>query len=562
MKFKAKDWLALSLVGLYSLVLAATALLLNAEEFVRSDGVRYLANPVSVLRGNLLSQLSVGLGLPLVPSDAFGVLLVVLCAIYVVVFTAAVIYEMRLWVGAGRRTIGIKQCGIYAATFAFCAALSLGLGLLLPACYGRRMAAVQLVFLGQCLAVAALVFAVIAICAGLVVALCLSLRAVFAAGRSAPKSAYAHMAGDKPLRGEQVFPALFSIDREYAGDRSELPKAGVSLKQLCFGFRDYLAYRYSLFYDIQTVRLFVSAFSATNLVILEGVSGTGKSSLPRYFAEYVGGRAIFLPVSPTWRDGRSLLGHFNDFTHSYDMTDCLAGLYRAGYEGDRLHIFVLDDMNAARAEHYFSDFLSVMELPEGERKLRLMHLPADFNPPALMPDGNLAIPHNCLFVGTVNRDDGPTDIPCKVYDRSVAIPFQRANKPFAAPATCAISLGRTELFALFESARGGQEGALTAEERADLAQLLDYMAERLDMVMGNRAINQIEKLLPVYVACGGDKTELLDLILSRRIEILSRGRGGERFRRDIEQLYARLSELFDGKLVLCIRLAKRLAEGE
>ena len=77
------------------------------------------------------------------------------------------------------------------------------------------------------------------------------------------------------------------------------------------------------------------------MIILQGLSGTGKSSLPRYFAKFIGSRPNFNPVQTTWRDKTSIISYFNDFTQTFNETEFLKQMYRATYEVDRLNIMVV-----------------------------------------------------------------------------------------------------------------------------------------------------------------------------------------------------------------------------
>ena len=144
---------------------------------------------------------------------------------------------------------------------------------------------------------------------------------------------------------EKVFPGLSKIDVKYDGYSVEsIPSDELNLEQLVTRFRNYLAKVEKLYYDIDTLRIFIAGLKATRLSILEGLSGTGKSSLPRYFGKFLNADVTFLPVQMTWRDKTSILGYFNDFSKTYNETDFLLRLYEASYDPDRIHIFVLDEM--------------------------------------------------------------------------------------------------------------------------------------------------------------------------------------------------------------------------
>ena len=325
---------------------------------------------------------------------------------------------------------------------------------------------------------------------------------------------------------EKVFPGLSKIDVQYDGYSVEsIPSDELNLEQLVVRFRNYLAKVEKLYYDIDTLRIFISGLNATRLSILEGLSGTGKSSLPRYFAKFINAEVTFLPVQVTWRDKTSILGYFNDFSKTYNETDFLLRLYEASYNPDRIHIFVLDEMNISRVEYYFADFLSVLEYPSDQWKIRIMQLPYGFIPPAKLEEGNITIPENSFFVGTANKDDSTFSIADKVYDRSTVIAFDNKNEPFTVEGNAEpISLSYTKLKALFEDALNKEENKMTKLDYEKLFKVTDYIYDQFEVAFGNRVMNQIEQLVPIFVASGGKKEDALDFILARKILIKLEGR--------------------------------------
>lgn len=174
------------------------------------------------------------------------------------------------------------------------------------------------------------------------------------------------------VSAEKVFPGLIAIDELYAGTRpAPVPQqAPCTLAELAAGFQAFLSERCALYYDLSMLRSFIAGMAASRLIILEGLSGTGKSSLPRYFSEYVGSKAFFAPVQSTWRDRTDVLGFYNDFSGVFKETNFLKCLYEASYTPDKFNLMVLDEMNLSRVEYYFADFLSVLEyLPRVGRSL-------------------------------------------------------------------------------------------------------------------------------------------------------------------------------------------------
>ena len=325
---------------------------------------------------------------------------------------------------------------------------------------------------------------------------------------------------------EKVFPGLSKLDIAYDGYSIEsIPSDDINLEQLVTRFRNYLAKEEELYYDIDTLRIFISGLNATRLSILEGLSGTGKSSLPRYFAKFCGANVTFLPVQVTWRDMTSILGYFNDFSKIYNETDFLLKLYEASYNPDAIQLFVLDEMNISRVEYYFADFLSVLEYPSDQWKIRILQLPYGFVPPAKLEDGYVTIPENSFFVGTANKDDSTFSIADKVYDRATVIAFDNRNEPFEVKGESApIKLSYSKLRSLFESAVKDESNKMSQNDYDKLYKITDYIYEQFEVAFGNRVMNQIEALVPVFVASGGKKENALDFILARKVLIKLEGR--------------------------------------
>jgi len=118
-----------------------------------------------------------------------------------------------------------------------------------------------------------------------------------------------------------------------------------------------------LFYGIKDIRAFIAGLASSKIAILQGLSGTGKTSLPKIFIEAIDGEKRIVPVESSWRDRNELLGYYNDFNRKFTAKDFTCHLYRAGmpnYSNTPFFI-ILDEMNLSRVEYYFADFLSILE---------------------------------------------------------------------------------------------------------------------------------------------------------------------------------------------------------
>ena len=158
------------------------------------------------------------------------------------------------------------------------------------------------------------------------------------------------------------FPKLVRVDNQYRSVDMSIPyKDGLSLEELCNSFRNYAASQLHLYYKIEAIRQLFAGIATTKLIILEGISGTGKTSLAYALGKFFNFDSAVIPVQPSWKDRSELLGYYNEFTKKFNETEFLKALYVTTYRKD-LDVIVLDEMNLARIEYYFAEFLSIMEM--------------------------------------------------------------------------------------------------------------------------------------------------------------------------------------------------------
>jgi len=319
---------------------------------------------------------------------------------------------------------------------------------------------------------------------------------------------------------QKVFPGLSTIDKNELEDIKVPFKdiKGLTLEKLASNFRNYLAKNKKLYYDLLTIRAFIAGLGTSRLIILEGLSGTGKSSLARYFADYISQDSFFEAVQTSYRDRTSILGYFNDFAKKYSETEFLKRLYLMTYRPENINIMVLDEVNIARIEYYFADFLSVMEYPLDKWRLKIMELPYEFKPPLHLDGGFIQIPANTWFIGTANKDDSTYAITDKVYDRAITISFDNKNIPFEVEGEYPkIELSYSQLNRLFEEAKANKADEMTMADYEKFYALTDFIYERFDVGFGNRMLNQISSFVPLFVEAGGKKVEAIDFLFARKI---------------------------------------------
>ena len=288
----------------------------------------------------------------------------------------------------------------------------------------------------------------------------------------------------------------------------------VTLDRLCEDFRNYAAYKLKLYYDINDIRRFIAGMAVSKILILQGMSGTGKTSLAHAFGEFVDNRSTVIPVQPMWKERTDLIGYYNEFTKRFNETLLLEKMYEANYSGD-MYVTVLDEMNIARVEYYFAEFLSLLELPNPEERYLTVVSDTWDTDPAGLKDGRIKLPVNMWFIGTANNDDSTFAISDKVYDRAMVLDLDRKSERFVAPKTAPRYISADHFARLADAAT--QEYAVSARNRARLQMLDQYLIEHFHITFGNRIMKQINTYIPVFIACGGDELVALDDILAKKV---------------------------------------------
>ena len=119
--------------------------------------------------------------------------------------------------------------------------------------------------------------------------------------------------------------------------------------------------RSGLLFSQDRLKNFLALLRTRDIILLAGDSGSGKTSLVRAVAQAIGGTCTIIPVKPNWTSPEDLLGYYNPIDRSFHPTPFLLALQAAGRSPDVPHFVCLDEMNLARVEHYFADFLSLLE---------------------------------------------------------------------------------------------------------------------------------------------------------------------------------------------------------
>ena len=310
------------------------------------------------------------------------------------------------------------------------------------------------------------------------------------------------------------FPKLTLVDEKYHGYVEPAYDNGISLEEFTEGYRLYAASNLQLYYTPEIVRRFVAGMASSKLLILEGISGTGKTSLPYSFSRYMNNPATIVSVQPSFRDRTELLGYFNEFSKRFNETEFLRALYEANYRQDPT-LIVLDEMNLARIEYYFAEMLSVLEMPSKDEWVLDLVPTAWQGDPERLKDGKLPVSDTTWFIGTANNDDSTFTITDKVYDRAMPIELNDRADAFECELHPQCFITAEHLQALFEQAK--LDHPISEEMLDNLEKLDSYLSTRFKFSFGNRIIKQMYDFVPVYVACGGTELGGMDYIIARKV---------------------------------------------
>ncbi|TQR18713.1 hypothetical protein FG384_15470 [Psychrobacillus vulpis] len=176
-------------------------------------------------------------------------------------------------------------------------------------------------------------------------------------------------------------------------------------------------------YSLSNIKNLYLSLRSKPFVIISGISGTGKTKIAQLFAESIeatedNGQFKLIPVRPDWSDSSELLGYV-DLKGEFQRGPLTEMVEHAMDHPNLPHFVLLDEMNLARVEYYFSDVLSVMESRKRD---------GDKITSSLLLDGKytgreIKLPENLYIIGTVNMDETTHPFSKKVLDRANTIEF-------------------------------------------------------------------------------------------------------------------------------------------
>jgi len=356
------------------------------------------------------------------------------------------------------------------------------------------------------------------------------------------------LTGDKKDR-ENAFEFARSADEDVSLNNGNIDfKTPDSLPELVKYVRGRMAKGNSegkdkFYYSEKTIKVFLAGLHMSPISILQGISGTGKTSLPREFIKAITvGNKVFegndaktkLPRAPYricaiqsgWRDNMDLMGYFNSFDCKYNETDFFKALYVAGLPkyADTLFFIILDEMNLSHPEHYFADFLSLLEQDE-ENQIISIKAPMDVLRDRIK--GGLKIPKNVRFIGTANHDETTNSFAPKTLDRSNLMQMDGERNDDIVPTNTQYTVNYTWLEERFADAETKYSSFFNEFKKFIEDKELIALLKQYGIGIGKRfADKQAKRFICVYMACGDDsKQDLADavdqLMTTRMLRVLA-----------------------------------------
>ena len=356
------------------------------------------------------------------------------------------------------------------------------------------------------------------------------------------------------------FQKLTNLDKEYPHKEHIQSTEDLTLDYIARRFRSFASHIQGnpLYYSIDDIRRFIASMGVSKIMILQGMSGTGKTSLPVAWGKFTNVQTTVVPVQPMWKERSDLIGYYNEFTGKFNESMILEKLYEAN-KTDKMFLIVLDELNIARVEYYFAEFLSLLELPTVNERILEVTTSVSKKDPKELKNGKLILNDNVWFIGTANNDDSTFAISDKVYDRSMVLNLDYRSDPFLGeddfePISISVETFKT----LIDKAK--KEFSLTKRGRLHIKELDAYIQETFQITSGNRIRRQIEAYVPIYIACGGTENEALDDILAKKVLRKLESQNPVYVKSKSEELIGKLNEVFgDGNMPICEAYIKKLA---
>ncbi len=243
------------------------------------------------------------------------------------------------------------------------------------------------------------------------------------------------------------------------------------------------------------------------LTVLAGVSGTGKSELPKYYSKFGLFNFMSIAVQPNWDSQEAMLGYFNSIDNKFDAQPVLRFLAQAATErseeypmgmSDVMNMILLDEMNLAHVELYFADFLSKLESRRSEDK----KLPTvDVKLGAGISPYELPLSRNLLWVGTMNQDETTKTLSDKVLDRGNVLFFPRPKKLVSRGKLTPLPEGKAHFTKDTWESWCNREIILTKDEIAPYKEIIEKINDALANVgraLGHRVWQSIEYYMNNY----------------------------------------------------------------
>lgn len=364
---------------------------------------------------------------------------------------------------------------------------------------------------------------------------------------------------EEPLRELKIEPQVINVLRDWK--ESDIGDERDALHRVQLHFR-----ATGLTYPERTLRAFHTAMKvneSTQMAVLAGISGTGKSQLPRQYAAGMGIGFLQVPVQPRWDSPQDLMGFYNYVEGRFRPTDMARALWAMdelnnpeGALRDRMLMILLDEMNLARVEYYFSDFLSRLESRPSPSEVGEASRRKDAEIELEIPTPDGRVPrifpgYNLLFAGTMNEDESTQSLSDKVVDRANVIRFAAPRQIVSGaargdrPATVALKRSTWERWS---RPRRDHEERKAAQDRIEqMVELMKNLGRPFGHRLGRAMLSYVDRY-PVTEGVANIVNHALADQVEMRLLPKLRGIEVEAKSNELEQMRSFVSSLGDDVL--------------
>ncbi|WP_455544089.1 AAA family ATPase [Intestinibacter sp.] len=338
------------------------------------------------------------------------------------------------------------------------------------------------------------------------------------------------------------------IDYQIEKDKKQIPKAYIGDEEFVNQFTEYCK-KAGFVYSKNLIRAFLASIKSSKLTLLKGYSGVGKTSLAILVAKYLSAEYEIITVDPNWRTKQDIIGFYNYFTNKFIPTELTKILIRANVSPERIFFVVLDEINLAKVEYYFSEFNSKLWVEKQNRKIQLYEDTPSYNDVVgkYIKNNKIQIPDNIFFIGTINEERYAYPISDKIFDRAQVVQFTEIpTYGFNGDFDNLPNLEKNKYVKYSSFIEVAEDD--TKIEMSVVDSINRSIKEKFKKVISYRSLREIDDFIKCFNKSGGRNIDALDIQLVSKLEPKFSEINSQNQVEKLKLLRKEINELFKSKL--------------